>query len=128
MAFSESYRHLLRFVRLFQIPHESLASAAIRSASGMALYHLRGKLLRARADGAADWPFDLTAEERALGRTGILRKYILSVLDGAGDPTQSYSLPDWVRQHDRKTLLELAAERGRLPRRSGAHPLHVLVC
>ncbi len=112
MAFSDGYRHLLRYVRLFQIPHESAATAAIRSAGGLALYHLRGKLLRAPADGTVDWPFDLTAEERALGRTGILRKYILSALDGAGDPTQSYTLPDWVRPHDGKTLLELAAERG----------------
>lgn len=112
MAFSDSYRHLLRYVQLFQIPHQSLATAAIRSASASALYHLRGQLLRARADGSVNWPFDLTVEERALGQTGILRKYILSVLDGASDPTQSYILPDWVRPHDRKTLLDLAAERG----------------
>jgi len=112
MAYSDSYRHLMRYVRLFQVPHESLATAAIRSASGTALYHLRGKLLRAQADGSMDWPFDLTAEERALGRAGILRKYVLSALDGAGDATASYALPDWVRPYDRKTLLELAAERG----------------
>ncbi len=115
MAFSDGYRHLLRYVRLFQIPHESLATAAIRSAGGSALYHLRGELLRAPAEGTVDWPFDLTAEERALGRTGILRKYILSALDGAGDPTRAYTLPDWVRPHDGKTLLELAAERGASP-------------
>jgi monoamine oxidase len=112
MAFSDSYRHLLRYVRLFQIPHESLATAAVRSTSGMALYHLRGKLLRAQADGSVNWPYDLTVEERALGRSGMLRKYVLSALDATGDPTQSYTIPDWVRPYDQETLLELAAERG----------------
>jgi len=112
MAFSDSCRYLLHYVQLFQIPYEPLATAAIRSASEIPIYHLRGKLLRAREDGTVDWPFDLTAEERALGQTGILRKYILSALEGASDPTLSYTLPDWVRPYDQKTLLELAAERG----------------
>ena len=112
MAFSDSYRNLLHYVRLFQVPHESLETAAIRSAGEASLYYLRSKLLRARADGTVDWPYDLTAEERALGRTGILRKYILSVLDGVGDSTQSDTLPDWVRPYDRQTLLDLAAKRG----------------
>ncbi len=112
MSFSDSYRHLLRYVRLFDIPYESLATAAIRSPSGTALYHLRGNRLVARSGERVEWPFDLTAEERALGRDGILHKYILSALDAAGDPTQSYTLPDWVRPYDQKTLLDLAAERG----------------
>jgi len=115
MSFSDSYRRLVRYVRHFEIPYESLATAAVRSASGTALYHLRGDRLRARSGESVDWPFDLTAEERALGREGILRKYLLSVLDAAGDPTQSYTLPDWVRPYDQKTLLELAAERGASP-------------
>jgi monoamine oxidase len=115
MSFSDSYRHLLRYVRLFQIPHEPFAAPAIRSVSGKALYHLRGKRLRAGSDGSVDWPFDLTAEERALGRSGILSKYLLSAFDGIGDPAPSYTLPDWVRPHDRKTLLELAAARGASP-------------
>jgi monoamine oxidase len=112
MSFSYSYRHLLHYVQLFQVPHESLATAAIRSAGGNALYHLQGKRLLTRADGTADWPFDLTAEERALGQAGIFRKYLLSVFDEVGDPAQFYAFPEWVRAHDQKTLPELAAERG----------------
>jgi monoamine oxidase len=112
MAFSESCRYLLHYLQLFEVPHESLTTSAIRSASVTALFHLRGKRLRTQADGTVDWPFDLTAEERALGQPGILRKYILSALDGTSDPTESYTLPDWVRPYDRMTLLELAAERG----------------
>jgi len=115
MAFSDGYRHLMRYARLFQVPVESLTTPAIRAAGGVALYHLQGKRLEARADGTADWPFDLTDEERTLGRAGILRKYLLSVLDGVGDPAESYTLPDWARPYDRKTLLEVASEHGASP-------------
>ena len=112
MSFSDSYRHLLHYMQLFQIPYETLETAAVRSTGRSALYHLRGKRTRAQADGTVGWPFDLTDEERAMGQVGILQKYLLSVLDGTSDPTQSYTFPDWARPHDRKTLSELAAERG----------------
>jgi len=112
MSFSDSCRHLMYFVRLFQIPYKSLATAAVRSASAAPVYHLRGKLLRAQEGEEVEWPFDLSADERALGQSGILKKYVLPVLDEAGDPTQHPSLSDWVRPYDHKTLLELAAERG----------------
>ncbi len=112
MAFSDSYRHLMRYVQLFEIPYESLVTAAIRSASETPLYHLQGKLIRTQADGKVDWPFHLTDEERALGRTGILRKYVLYALDGSPDATQSYTIPEWARPYDQKTLLQVARERG----------------
>jgi monoamine oxidase len=115
MAFSDSYRNLMRYVQFFQIPYESLVTPAIRSVSGRALYYLRGKRLLGGLDGAVDWPFDLTAEERAMGKSGILHKYILSELDGIGDPAPTSRLPDWARPNDRKTLLQLAAERGASP-------------
>jgi monoamine oxidase len=115
MGFSDSYRHLLRYVRLFQVPYESLVTPAIRSVSGRALYYLRGKRLLAGSDGSVDWPFDLTAEERAMGRSGILRKYVFSAFDGIGDLVPSQTLLDWVRRNDRKTLLQLAADRGASP-------------
>ena len=70
MAFSGSYRNLLRYVQLFQIPYESLVTPAIRDVGGRALYYLRGKRLLAGLDGGVDWPFDLTAEERAMGKSG----------------------------------------------------------
>jgi monoamine oxidase len=115
MSFSDSYRNLLYYARLFQIPYQPLATAAVRSADQCVLYHLRGKRFRAGADGMVDWPFDLTSEERELGQTGILQKYILSAFEGAGDPTPPFTFPDWVKPYDQKTLLDLASERGASP-------------
>ena len=113
MSFSGSYRHLLHYLRLFQVPYASLATAAVRSANGNALYYLRDRrLVVPPSGGAVDWPYDLTAEERALGPGGILNKYLLPVLEAADVPAQFPSLPEWVRPYDRLTLLELAAQRG----------------
>lgn len=112
MSFSDSYRNLIHYMRLFEIPFEPLATAAGRSAGASALYYLRGKIIRAASDGTVDWPFDLTDEESKLGQPGILQKYLLSVLDEVSDVASSGTLPDWVQPHDQKTLLELAGERG----------------
>jgi len=112
MSFSDSYQNLIHYMRLFEIPFEPLATSAVRSADASAIYHLHGKLIRAGTEGNVNWPFDLTDEERKLGQVGILQKYLLSVLAGVSDMSPSDTLPDWVRAHDQKTLLELAAERG----------------
>lgn len=112
MSFSDSYQHLMHYIRLFQIPHASLATAAVRSTSASPLYYLRGKRLQTDQGGTVNWPFELTDKERALGQMGILHNYILSLLEGVDDPTPPYTFPDWARPYDQKTLLELAAERG----------------
>ena len=112
MSFSDSYTNLIHYMKFFEIPFEPLATAAVRSAGAFALYHLRGKRIKAGPNENADWPFDLTDEERKLGQAGILKKYLLSVLDGVSEAASFDTLPDWVRSHDKKTLLELAVERG----------------
>ena len=115
MVFSDSYQHLRRYVRLFNVPHASLDSPAIRGAGEATIYHLRGKRIRRDTDGTADWPFELTAEERAMGLGGIVNKYLLPVLNEADDGPVPYTLPQWVLPYDRMTLSELAASRGASP-------------
>jgi len=112
MSFSDSYQNLIHYMKLFEIPFAPLATSAVRSAGASVLYHLRGKRIKAGINENTDWPFDLTDEERKLGLAGILQKYLLSVLAGVSDVSPSDTFPDWVRAHDQKTLLELAAERG----------------
>src|SRR5262249_12449571 len=44
------------------------------------IYYVRGKRLEIRRGQIPDWPFNLTADERALGRGGMWTKYVLEVL------------------------------------------------
>ncbi|WP_028523187.1 flavin monoamine oxidase family protein [Runella limosa] len=108
MSFNDNYFNLLRYVKLFNIPYESLIAPAIRSPVGKPVYHLRGKRIVPNK-GKIDWPYELTPEERD---GSITNKYILPLLKGVKDVSISDSLYDWARSIDNKTLLQLVAERG----------------
>ncbi len=107
MAFSDSYKHLLRYAKLFDLPIAPLAPGKLAS-----LYHLRGKRLQVNPGAGVDWPFELTAEEQELGRYGILQKYALGVLKDIGDPTASYELPSWANKVDQMTFVEFLRSTG----------------
>ncbi|MCI0625217.1 MAG: FAD-dependent oxidoreductase [Acidobacteria bacterium] len=109
MGFSDSYKHLLRYAKLFDLPIASPSPAPGKLAS---LYHLRGKRLKVNPGECADWPFELTPEEQQLGPYGILEKYALGVLQDIGDPTASYDLPSWANTFDQMTFVEFLRSRG----------------
>ena len=111
MSFNDNYFNLFRYVKLFNIPYESLKSPAVRSPSGNTVYHLRGKRI-VSDNGKTDWPYELKPEER---EGSITNRYIQPLLDGLHDATISNSLYDWARSIDSKTLLQLVAERGASP-------------
>lgn len=108
MSFNDNYFNLLRYVKLFKIPYESLKTPAIRSPSGNTVYYLRGKRIVAD-NGKIDWPYELKSEER---EGSITNRYIQPLLDGVHDATISNSLYDWAHSIDNKTLLQLVAENG----------------
>ncbi|HVR06843.1 MAG TPA: FAD-dependent oxidoreductase [Thermoanaerobaculia bacterium] len=109
MGFSPSYRHLVRYLRLFKLP--SAAPAPGRQA---AVYHLRGvRTIGARSPGGGQpaWPFRLTAEERALGLDGMFQKYF-AVVDKIGDPTAPGFRQEPWRAYDQETLAALLERQG----------------
>lgn len=108
MSFNDNYFNLLRYVKLFNIPYESLRTPAIRNPGGNTVYHLQGKRIVPN-NGKIDWPYDLKPEER---EGSITDRYIQPLLDGVKDTTISDSLYDLARSIDKKTLSELVAEKG----------------
>ena len=108
MSFNDNYFNLLRYVKLFNIPYESLKAPAIRSIGGNTVYHLRGKRI-VPVNGKIDWPYELKPEER---EGSITNRYIQPLLEGVVDVSISNSLYNWSRSLDNKTLLQLVAENG----------------
>ena len=108
MSFNDNYFNLLRYVKLFNIPYESLNAPAIRSPVGNTVYHLRGKRIVPN-NGKIDWPYELKREER---EGSITDRYIQPLLNSVNDVSISDSLYEWARSIDNKTLLQLVAERG----------------
>ena len=76
-----------------QITRECSVSRLIRSDRLMCPPYttVRGRRIRVTLGQKVEWPYDLTAEERALGLDGMREKYIWSALSELGDVTD----PRW---------------------------------
>ena len=79
------------------------------------VFVLRGKRIRVSAGVALDLsevPFDVTSEERRLGISGLVGKYLGPALRAMGDP----GAPDWptaaARAYDRISMAEFLKEQG----------------
>lgn len=76
------------------------------------LYYVRGR----RVVGGtrdADWPFELTAEEKALGRAGLWQRYVRDALELVGDVTEpGWPSPSKLGQLDRMSAAEFLRSRG----------------
>ncbi|MCL6261738.1 FAD-dependent oxidoreductase [Aquiflexum sp. TKW24L] len=108
MSFNDNYFNLLHYVKLFNIPYESLSTPVIRNTGGNTVYHLRGRRI-VPANGKIDWPYDLKPEER---EGSLTDRYIQPLLNGVKDTSLSNSLYDWARSMDNKTLQQVLAESG----------------
>ena len=108
MSFNDNYFNLFRYVKLFNIPYESLSAPVIRNAGGNTVYHLRGRRI-VPVNGKIEWPYDLKPEER---EGSLTDRYVQPLLKGVKDTTISNSLYDWARSMDNKTLQQVLAESG----------------
>src|SRR5690348_7556233 len=79
------------------------------------VYLIGGKRIKARSWSDLDLsqvPLDLTAEERRLGMSGLLQKYLGDALNDIGDPRS----PDWptgsAKTYDSLTMAEFLKKRG----------------
>jgi monoamine oxidase len=77
------------------------------------VYHVRGKRIEVAPGQRVDWPYDLSAEERALGVRGIRQKYIWSMLGELGDVTDpAWPSPELLNRFDRMNRSDLWRSRG----------------
>jgi monoamine oxidase len=109
IGFSESYRHLMRYLKLFDLPSAPPARDPLAT-----VYHLRGRRLASRPGPGArqpDWPFQLTAEEKELGLDGMFGKYFAAA-DKIGDPAAPGWRPEAWKSYDQLTLSELLRRQG----------------
>lgn len=78
------------------------------------VFYLRGQRIVTETE-PADWPLELTAEERKLGLDGMREKYFASVLPEVGQPDEPQWPPDSLRKYDNMSLTELLRSRGASP-------------
>ena len=98
----------LKYAKLFGLPLELFEPANLRS-----VYHVRGKRIEVTAGKKIEWPYNLTAEERALGLNGLRQKVVGSMLSEIGDVTD----PKWpsselLNKYDRMNRSDFWRSRG----------------
>ena len=80
------------------------------------VYYVRGKRIQVTPGQKVEWPYDLTAEERALGVNGMRQKYIWSMLSELGDVTDpSWPSPETLKKYDRMNRSDFWRSRGASP-------------
>src|SRR5262245_31248803 len=107
----DNHRWTIKYIKLFGV---ELDTGQPRPDLG-SIYYVRGKRLEIRPGQNPDWPFSLTAEERALGRAGMWTKYVLEVLKELGEPESGGWPPDSLKQYDQVSFFEFLRRRGASP-------------
>ncbi len=77
------------------------------------VYHVRGQRIRVTPGQKVEWPYDLTAEEHALGLNGMRQKYIWSMLSEVGDVTDPrWPSPETLKKYDQMNRSDFWRSRG----------------
>jgi monoamine oxidase len=76
------------------------------------VYYVRGKRIQVTPGQKVEWPYELTAEERALGVRGMQQKYIWSMLGEMGDVTAPSWPPVTLEKYDRMNRSDFWRSRG----------------
>jgi monoamine oxidase len=101
----------LKYIDLFGLTLDPFEPVDLRS-----VYHVRGKRIVVKPRQKVEWPYDLTAEERALGLDGLQQKYIRSMLDELGDVTDpNWPPPDVLTKYDHMNRSDFWRSRGASP-------------
>jgi len=103
----ESHTLTMKYIKLFNLP--LVPSVPSKRAS---IYYIRGRRITVREGDEADWPMELTSEERKLGLGGMMKKYVESALHRVGDAAAHDWPPDPLKKYDRMTMTEFLREQG----------------
>jgi monoamine oxidase len=109
----ETHDITLKYAKLFDLSLDPLYPP--RSANLAYIISVGGKRLRITQGATADLPFDLTPEEKTLGRQGLRKKYLSPLYQKIGDP----AAPDWplesLRKYDQVNYVDLLRSQGASP-------------
>ena len=107
MNIYDTHDWTLKYVKLFGLTLDASAPSTLAS-----VVYLRGRRLISKPGQPIEYPLDLTAEEKKLGRRGMWEKYVLSVAKDVGD----YDAPGWpgasLLKYDRMTFTEYLRAQG----------------
>jgi monoamine oxidase len=100
----------LKYIKLFGLTLDQSAPSTLAS-----VVYMRGRRMVAKQGQPVEYPLDLTAEEKRMGRRGMWEKYVLSVVKDVGD----YDAAGWpsaaLLKYDRMTFTDFLRAQGASP-------------
>jgi monoamine oxidase len=100
----------MKYVKLL-----SVALDPMESTTGAAIYYIRGKRVILKPGSPVDWPLDLKADEKGLGRGALWAKYVVPVLKELGDVEAADWPPASLKRYDRMSFAEFLRQQGASP-------------
>jgi monoamine oxidase len=106
-----NHHFTIKYCELFGLAFDDFEPASVPS-----VYYVRGQRIVVRPGQNITWPYDLTAEERALGLSGMQQKYIGSMLETLGDVTDpNWPSPELIKKYDQMNRSDFWRTRGASP-------------
>src|SRR5689334_4354210 len=87
----------------------------MESTTGASIYHIRGKRIILKQGSPVDWPLELKADEKGLGRGALWAKYVVPVLKELGDVEAADWPPASLKRYDRMSFAEFLRQQGASP-------------
>jgi len=108
-SFADTHDLTLKYVQLFHLPLDPDLSNDLAF-----LHYRRGKRITAKPGEEVDWSqvYNLTPEEKELGRSGRTRKYVEPAVKEIGDPAASDWPLDALTKYDQMTYAEFLRSQG----------------
>jgi monoamine oxidase len=104
----DHHHFTLKYAELFGLTLDPFEPPDVPS-----VYHVRGQRIRVTRGQKVEWPYQLTAEERALGVNGMRQKYIWSLLSELGDVTNPrWPSPEILKKYDQMNRSDFWRSRG----------------
>jgi len=103
----DHHRFTIEYAELFGLTLDPFEPPDLPS-----VYYVRGKRIQVTSGQKVEWPYELTAEERALGVRGMRQKYIWSMAGELGDVTAPSWPPETLEKYDRMNRSDFWRSRG----------------
>jgi monoamine oxidase len=103
----DTHHWTMKYIQLFNLTLDPFVPSKLSS-----LLYLRGQRIEVKSGQTIDYPLDLTADEKQLGRRGMWDKYVVPVLNEVGDYTAANWPPESLKKYDQMTFFEFVRKQG----------------
>jgi monoamine oxidase len=100
----------LKYLRLLGVDLEPVSFAP-----GGSIFHIQGRRIVVKPGEPVEWPFELSAAEKGMGRRELWQKYVVPTLEELGNPADANWPNSSLLRYDRVSFTDFLRERGASP-------------